>query len=70
LAIVAAMKDPRCLVGLHAYPKPGKKHPVNASDVVGGTLTLRCARCDKAKTIKWRQGPPRPDLEDFPLADL
>ena len=67
LAIVAAMKDPRCLVGLHAYPTPGKKHPVNASDVVGGRLTLRCLRCDKAKTIKWRQGPPRPDLEGFPL---
>jgi ribosomal protein L44E len=63
------MRDPRCLVlvGSHAYPKPGKKHPVNASDVVGGTLTLRCSRCGKAKTITWRQGPPPPDLEGFPL---
>ena len=52
------MTDPRCLVGLHAYPKPGKDHPVSASDVKAGRLTLQCPRCQKTASIEWKHGPP------------
>ena len=57
------MKDPRCMVGRHAYPAPGKDHPVKASDVQGGLLTLVCARCQGTKAIKWRMGPPARDVD-------
>ena len=51
------------MVGLHAYPKPGKDHPVSASDVKAGRLTLLCPRCQKTKNIEWRQGPPPKDVD-------
>jgi hypothetical protein len=51
------MKDLRCLVGRHAYPTPGKDHPVKASDVRDGMLSLRCQRCSSTKTFRWVQGP-------------
>jgi hypothetical protein len=57
------MKDPRCMVGWHAYPMPGKDHPVQASDVRGGLLTLICTRCAGTKAIKWRMGPPGRDVD-------
>jgi hypothetical protein len=57
------MKDLRCMVGRHAYPRPGKDHPVKASDVTGGLLTLVCARCQGTKAIKWRMGPPPRDVD-------
>ena len=56
------MTDPRCLVGLHAYPKPGKDHPVSASDVKAGRLTLQCPRCQKTTSIEWKHGPPPKDV--------
>ncbi len=52
------MNDPRCVAGLHAYPKPDKNHPVSASDISDGRLTVTCPRCQKTKTIPWRAGPP------------
>jgi hypothetical protein len=52
------MKDLRCTVGLHAYPMPGKDHPVFASGVKAGQLTLHCPRCQKTQSIEWRHGPP------------
>lgn len=54
--------DLRCIVGRHAYPTPGKNHPVSASQVSSGRVTLVCPRCQKAKTIAWKPGPPRPDV--------
>ena len=54
------------MVGLHAYPKPGKNHPVSASEARTGHLTLQCPRCHATKTIKWEPGPPKPD-RDFPM---
>ena len=53
------MRDPRCIVGLHAYPKPGKDHPVSASDVSAGRLTIVCPRCEQTKSIPWGAGPRR-----------
>lgn len=57
------MTDLRCLVGLHPYPKPGKEHPVKASEVEAGRLTVRCPRCQKTKTVAWRHGPPPKDVD-------
>ena len=51
------MNDPRCVVGLHAWPKPGKKHPVSESDVSGGRVRVVCPRCQKTNTIAWRALP-------------
>ena len=60
------MKDPRCLVGLHAYPKPGKDHPVSAAEARTGRVTLEFPRCHHKQTIEWKPGPPKPD-RDFPM---
>jgi hypothetical protein len=45
------------MVGLHAYPKPGKDHPVHPADIKDGRLTLECPRCHSTRTIPWRAGP-------------
>ena len=58
-----SMVDLRWTVGLHDYPKPGKDHPVSAAQVRDGRVTVECARCGKAKTLKWRQGPPPKDVD-------
>jgi hypothetical protein len=50
------------MVGMHAYPKPGKDHPVSASQVSDGRLTLECRRCHATKRVNWRQGPPPKDV--------
>jgi hypothetical protein len=55
------MTDPRCIAGLHHYPKPGKDHPVSAAEAAAGQVTLECSRCHKTKTIQWKAGPPKPD---------
>jgi hypothetical protein len=58
------MKDPRCMLGQHAYPKPDKDHPVHEADIKDGRLTLECPRCHATKTIVWRAGPQKD--RDFP----
>ena len=60
------MKDPRCVVGLHGYPKPGKDHPVSAAEARALRVTLECPRCHATKTIDWRPGPPPPE-RDLPM---
>lgn len=50
------MKDLRCMVNLHAFPMPGKDHPVKASDVEDGQLTLECSRCHRVKRVVWAPG--------------
>lgn len=62
------MKDVRCTVGVHDYPRPGKKHPVSADDIHDSRLTLKCPRCGSTKTVKWIAGPRRdvdPPLDGF-----